>query len=568
MRDVRDTYNGDVVIPLPEISKHEQSTVANLTQQGLDQIARRVASVLPNLHYPPVRLGIQKSQDLADTRRKVNYGWWEQTNIRKVLARRARWFLGYAQAPVVIRPNPGLEIPTWEPCSPLDTFPAPVKLDGAEPDDLIIRHKKTLRWLRDNYPEQAEVVRKREDPDPDDEFEVLEYIDHDEVVFCVLGQPGASWSTPDESTVSVMLYRLPNRAGVCWGVNPQRVTLDRPVGQFDGILGMYQTQAALTAMEIIAARKTIFPDTWLVNPNTGQQPHIVQEPDYESGTPGIVVNGTIDRQQIPPNFSAGQLAQRLEGAQRDTAGLPPELGGMSQSNVRTARRGSQVLGASIDFTIAEAQDAFAESLHAENVRAIAIDKAYFNTSKSFYVSQKGSSGDVEYKPSAAFENDRHVVSYPLAGTDLSDLVINGGQRVGMGTMSKRSFMEIDPIVNDADAEEQRIKFESMEQAFFAAVQQEAAVPEGPWQAPDLARLAKLMFTDELPWYQAVEKLQAEKQKEQAAGAPAGAPETMPGLAMPGQGAEVPAIEEPTASMGNLTQMLSQLGTADMAMKSR
>src|SRR5690606_38354881 len=155
------------------------------------------------------------------------------------------------------------------------------------------------------------------------------------------------------------------------------------------------------------------------------------EPDYEAGTPGIVVNGTIDRQQNPPNIAAGQLAARLEWAQRDTAGLPRELGGLSRSNVRTARRVSQVLGASIGCTIAEAQDAFAESLHAENVRAIAIDKAYFNVKKSFYVSQKGSSGDVEYKPSEVFENDRHVVSYPLAGTDLSDLVINGGQRVGM-----------------------------------------------------------------------------------------------------------------------------------------
>lgn len=570
MREVRDTYNGDVVIPLPEISKHEQATVANLTQQGLDQIARRVASVIPNLTFPPLRPGKQASEDRADTRRKVTYGWWEQNSMRKVLARRSRFFLGYASAPVLIRPDMRLGGPRWEPVSPLDSFPAHTRLDGSEPEDIIVRERRSLRWLRNNYPEAALKVHKKENCGPDELFDVLWYVDPEEVVFCVLGhRKQHEWSEdPHPETMAVDLTRMPNRAEMCWAVNPQRITLDRPLSHFDGILGMYQTQAALTAMEIIAARKTIFPDTWLVNANTGAQPHIVQEPDYESGTPGIVVNGIIDRQQIPPNFSASQIADRLEYAQRMTAGLPAELGGMSSSNIRTGVRGSQVLAASIDFTIAEAQDAFAESLHAENVRAIAIDKAYFDTKKSFYVSTKGNRGLVDYKPSETFETDQHVVEYPIAGTDLSDLVINGGQRVGMGTMSKKSFMDIDPLVSDADAEEQRIKFEQMEQAFFAAVQSEAAMPEGPWQAPDLARLAKKMFAEGLSWYDAVAELQKEKQEEQAQGALPGSPEAMPGLAMPGQGAEVPTIGEPTESMSNLTQMLNQLGSADTAIAMR
>ena len=44
MRDLRDYYNGDVIVPLPELNSDEQSAVANLLAQGLDQTAMRIAS--------------------------------------------------------------------------------------------------------------------------------------------------------------------------------------------------------------------------------------------------------------------------------------------------------------------------------------------------------------------------------------------------------------------------------------------------------------------------------------------------------------------------------------------
>ena len=65
------------------------------------------------------------------------------------------------------------------------------------------------------------------------------------------------------------------------------------------------------------------------------------------------------------------------------------------------------------------------------------------------------------------------------------------------------------------------------------------------------------------------EVQEEKQAEQAQGAPMGSPETMPGLAMPGQGAEVPAAIPGLGPGGeDITKLLSQLGVADMAMGAR
>jgi len=52
MRNLRDYYNGDVIVPLPEINSDEQSAVANLLAQGLDQTAMRIASTRPHL-LPP-----------------------------------------------------------------------------------------------------------------------------------------------------------------------------------------------------------------------------------------------------------------------------------------------------------------------------------------------------------------------------------------------------------------------------------------------------------------------------------------------------------------------------------
>jgi len=49
MRNLRDYYNGDVIVPLPEINSDEQSAVANLLAQGLDQTAMRIASTRPDI---------------------------------------------------------------------------------------------------------------------------------------------------------------------------------------------------------------------------------------------------------------------------------------------------------------------------------------------------------------------------------------------------------------------------------------------------------------------------------------------------------------------------------------
>lgn len=575
MRAVSAVYNGEVDLPLPSWASAEidQAAVPNLCEQGTDQLARRVASVIPNLDWPSTHPGFAEPDDRADMRRRANYGWWERNDFRSQIAQRARWYISYASAPVVIRPDKQLINgggPRWDMVHPFDMYPGPRALGQFTPTDVIIRHKRTLSWLKERYPEAMGKVKVGAKPAPDTEFTVLEHITEYYVCMVVCGIETDPYTQGYGTSPAEKLFEVYNPTGRCWAVIPDRKALDAPKGQFDNIMGMYATQAALMALHVHATVKAIWPTPVLQNPNGMAIPQVVQRYDPETGEPMIVTNGILSYQNLDPSYRSLEVMDRIESSQRQTAALPPELGGTGGQNVRTGRRGSQVMAASLDFTIAEAQDDMAKSLREECVRAAEIDKYCFNESKSFHVSWKNARGRIRYKPSDIWEDGAEpIVEYPIAGSDLNDLVINGGQRIGQGTLSPQSFMEIDPLVKDVESEMQRIRFSGIEQAFFTSLQTMASQPEGPWQVPDLIRFARKMIGEGKEWFVAAAELQQEKQEEQAQGAPQGAPETMPGLAMPGQGAEVPSTV-PGLGPGSedVTALLSQLGVADMAFKAR
>ena len=158
------------------------------------------------------------------------------------------------------------------------------------------------------------------------------------------------------------------------------------------------------------------------------------------------------------------------------------------------------------------------------------------------MSTKNSKGRVDYVPKDNFESTDNVVSYSQAGADINNLVIGGGQRVGMGTMSKRSFMMIDPLIEDPEFEHDTVIAEQLEQALLTSVQQQAS--EGAIPPADLARIMDLVGNDKMELGAAVEKVQREAQERQAEQVEAMSPEAQPGLAMPGMGAEAGVAELP------------------------
>ena len=126
----------------------------------------------------------------------------------------------------------------------------------------------------------------------------------------------------------------------------------------------------------------------------------------------------------------------------------------------------------------------------------------------------------------------------------------------MGTMSKRSFMAIDPLVEDPEFEHDAVVAEQLEQALLVSIQQQAS--EGSIPQRILLALWNLFPQNQLELAEAVEKANKEAQERQASTVDAAAPEAQPGLAMPGMGAEAKAMPAPPGGGGGLGELLGAL----------
>jgi hypothetical protein len=562
MEELKGAYKGEWALPLPELDREERVSVAILVNQAVDALGQRIASTTPDVQYPPTKPDQKKAETYARIRRSANLAWWEQNRIDLKMARRARHYVGYGVSPVVLRPNSQWGAPEWQVRDPLSTLPGPTTgADDFCPDDAIFCMRRTVGWLEERYPIVGAMSTDMDEETDEQEVDLVEYVDAEEWVLIAISLPSPYSGEPQLMELS----RVPNRTGMCPAVVPGRITLDEPEGQFNQMLGMYMTQAKLMALEVIAVQKGIFPDTWVIG-REGMSPEIVRTANGLTGEVGVLVNGALQTVQEQPGYLTNPTLDRLERAQRLTGRIPSEWGGESASNIRTGRRGDAVLSAVVDFPVQEAQRSFARSLEEENKRAVAIAKAYFGDQpRSFYVSWKGARGPVDYTPNVHFDSDENRVSYSHPGADINNLVIGLGQRLGMGTISQRRFMELDPLVEDYEREHDHVIAENLEQALLQAISQQAA--QGAIPPADVARIMELVRADKLELAAAVTKVQEEAQARQATPAPAGAPETMPGLAQPGVGAEQPVgpIGEPPAGLANLSQLLGALRRPAMAL---
>lgn len=562
MEQVRTLYNAEFAVPLPELDKNEQAAVANLLKQGIDGTAQRINSTLPDVYFPPSKPGQKTSEANAETARRATLGWWQHNDMHTLLGRRVRHFLGYGTTPVVLRPDREWRHARWEVRDPLSAYPSPSVLDTCTPSDVIFTFTRPVAWFKRTYPEAAMTLHLNPKIDT---VTLAEYHSADETVLLAIGHDRDPYQ---QQTASMMphaeLARVPNPTGMTLAVMPTRTTLDRTAGQFDGLIPMYYKQAKLDALEYIAIERGIFPETWLVA-RQGEAPQIVTKADGRKGEVGIVKGGDLKDMSINPGYKTTEAIDRLAGEQRLEGNVPSEMQGVSGTNIRTGRRGDEVLSNGIDFGIQEAQRLFEVSLREENRRAVAITKTYFGKEKhSFYVSWRGASGPIEYTPDAVFTSDHNVVKYALAGSDLNGLVVRTGQKIGAGLISKKTGRRNDPEIADPDYEDHQIVVEQLETAFLGGLSMQAQ--SGQFPLADLTRLLDLVRSERMQPVEAFAQVQREAQERQATnGAPgeitapveATAPEAQPGVS-PGSEAGVAIGPPPTAEM-NLMQILRNAG---------
>lgn len=586
-RKIRDHYQGDTIIAMPEMELAQRPAIANLAMIGIDQTAQRIAETLPTVYFPATRPAVQSSVDRSNVRRKATLGWWDRNRLDVKMRRRARQLVAYSAAPVLLRPNFELGIPQWDVRDPLTCYPAPTgDPDELRPTDCIFAYQRSAGFVRQTWPQAYGELRRKSSQQDTDQLTIVEYVDGEEWVLVAVGDsstpdrsmPFAGFHTPDGMlgfAHEVLLERTPSKVGVCPVVIPGRITLGRPQGQFDQTLPMYTVQARMQALLNIAVEKSIYPDAYLVG-DSAQNPVFVSGPfDGRTGQVNVVKGGKIEYINSTPSPITQQAINELERNQRVMSGVSPDMGGESGGNIRTGRRGDAILSTQIDPGVQEAHEVFQASLEEENRIAIAIAKAYFgNRPQSFYVRWRnagaGGTGPVDYVPNRDFENDNNIVMYPHAGSDQASLTIGLGQRLGEGLISKRTAQDLDPMIADGERERDQVTKEQIEaallQAFLAQVQQ-GAVPMA-----DAARISDLVWTNKTDLAGAIAKVHAEAQARQATdpnaqpGDPSApvdpnSPAAQPGLSQPGMGAEAgsaPVIPPPGQSQVNLSDLLNTL----------
>jgi hypothetical protein len=569
MEELRLAYNGDIVIPMESGgSKSEQTLVANLISTGLDQSSMRVASSMPMVTYPPEKIGDQAMEKQARLKRNATLAWYHENRLKVKMRRRARWLLGYATAPVMLKPDWQRRIPRWQLMEPLSTYPAPsLDQDEMTPPDCIFSYRRSYQWVCQRYPDSAARLGNMSGrmPGREDIIDILEYISDNQRCVVALGTPPEYWDHSSKRGV-VRLDWAENETGICWVVIPGRITLDRPQGQYDGMLGLFQVQSRLMNLSVAATERGIYPDTYLVS-RPGETAVFISGPhDGRTGRVNIVKGGDIKEVNLNPGYQTNPTIDKLERAMRLTGGVPAEYGGESQTNVRTGRRGDAVLSAVVDFPVQEAQELFEFSLQEENKRAIAIDRTYFDTTKSFYVQWKGADkAKMTYTPSKLFKNDVNFVNFAHAGADINSLIVGLGQRVGLRMMSIQTAQEMDPFIDDAEVEHDRTVTEAIEQSLLASVQ--TGAQQGTWAPNDLAKIMTYVRSDSMDLAGAITKVHEEAQARQATvdaqGQPTGvdpnSPAAQPGLAQAGMGAEAGAsVPAPAQGQRNLSMMLNEL----------
>jgi hypothetical protein len=180
--------------------------------------------------------------------------------------------------------------------------------DDVLPEDCIFTYKVTASYLMTRYGQDVVGQLRMGQLDADSKYQMLEYVSADAIQLVIMGQDDdPSLSFAQRSGVPQMiLEEIPNRTGRPLVVMPQRITLDKPRGQFDGILGMYYTRARLQALTEIAIERGIFPEEYLVA-RPGENPVIVQVADGKKGQLGVVKGGDIQQNQIIKIFTVASV---------------------------------------------------------------------------------------------------------------------------------------------------------------------------------------------------------------------------------------------------------------------
>lgn len=575
MQEVQRRYNGDIVVPMPDVRGEPELVppTPQIVANAIDHLSMRAASTHPVITCPAVDDTVELHRKRAATRRRALYATWYENTLAEVKLRRAyRQYHAYGTFALVVVPEfggyrgdePGVCIELRDPLSAYPELRSPD--DIREPLNVGFVYGRSAAWLRRQYPEATDLLKGNDKFDR--LWDVVEWIDADEIVVGILGPRWQMGSSGVEARFdqSRELRRWPNRAGMVPVVAPRRVTLDRVMGQVANAVGMQDLLGKLTALDIIAAERAIFPDLVVMGQN-GQPPTLLNARwrDGREGEPNLLVNSEVKLLASAPGPMTQPVIDRIEEATRLTAGDAPFFSGQTYGSLRTGRAIDSLAGYAVDSRIQEAQEVMARSLSCLNEAICETYRGYWPDRKfTLFSGWPTDKGTVKFTPAKDLDANFNVVSYPFAGSDLTGVTVQVNQMTASRLMSRETARTRHPYVEDPERESERITEETILDSIFQAFLTQAA--SGAVPLIDQARVLELV-QDGQPIHKAILTANREAQERQAAVPPppqpgqAVAPETQAGLALPGQGVETALSRQPQAPqpMQDLHQLLNAMG---------
>lgn len=569
MAEVRDRYNGTFVVPLPDVEGEPAlpPTAPALIAAAIDSTAQIAASTNPIIITPALTT-TDGSRKKAKLRRTALEDAWKQSHMSLLRRRLFRHYAAYGTYSLLVMPDWETDRPRIEVRDPLTTYPEPRAIDDLRPPrNVAYVFGRSLDWILANFPAAERQVGNHQTVG-DRLWDVVEWIDEDDIVLGVLGQrqpaheygSSSAFKQYPEDAGGFELARWPNRLSMVPAVAPRRITLDRVAGQVSQTVGLFDLMNRLMALDITAAEKAIFPDRYIIGQD-GRAPQVVSG-SWKDGRTGEA-NLLLDVQSIGELVSTqGPLVHpvidRIERAIRISGGVMPFMTGETVGSLRTGRAMSELGSVAVDPRIQEMQEVMQISLTHINEIVLSMYKEYWPNKQ--YDVWSGSPNDpkiTSFTPSTHFETTANEVRYPFIGLDASQLSVVLPQRVGSGMLSTYSAMVFDPFVSDPEAELARIQEEQLDRAIAQSVNQQSAT--GALPLTDLVRIKELVRQGE-DIVDAVQTAQQEAQERQAQEAAPTDPAAQPGLAAPGQGVEAAnPFPEPPQGLNRAAQMRQVLG---------
>ena len=501
---VRSHYNADVVTPTFDVPGEEEparSPNPLLIADAIDTKSMRAASVMPSIELADAPTDAGRRRIRA--RKTAIQHTWHRSGLKEVgIGRAFKQYFGYGTFNFLGTWDEKYECPILNVRDPLTTYSEQKAPEDFSPPSFVAYvYGKSATWIQRNYPETAHEMFRDYKPRSNDIWDVLEYVDEDQIMIGVLGQrqPFYYTSTSDylqwrheQRGNSMMLRRWNNRAGMVPGYVARRVTLDRVESNVMKLTGLVNEIGYMRTLEKIAAERGIFPDMVAFGDNENP-PYLVNGywADGRDGELNTLANARgFQAVRMDVSHVSTAITDRMEGSFAQSGELDPMTHGESRgASLRTGRALSTMAGFSLDPVIQEAQNVMARCLSVADEGILELWRGYGGNKKFYlYSGQPGDQENVPFQPRKDITSTNNHVFYPLPGADITNIQSALGIAQQTDMMSKRTARARNPLIHNEDQEEKQIVTEQMETVLLQSMLQQAANPQGGATLVDFAEM--------------------------------------------------------------------------------